>query len=168
MNCWKALGEKHSIGPQEAELTFKNVRTAYGRFLQRRKNVPSGLGRSDIPIPPEFGNLDWPSAFIEDRKTTDNLLGNQSTSLAVMNRNQAKITQARVSSIRIKKKLLKGCLMKSTMRTGTVMMLIMISLQKCQQVPMPQMLLNKMRVELYQMLKVPDQQQKIQPLISLC
>ncbi len=70
MNCWKALGEKHSIGPQEAELTFKNVRTAYGRFLKRRKNVPSGSGRSDIPIPPEFGNLDWLSAFIEHRKTT--------------------------------------------------------------------------------------------------
>ena len=35
MNCWAALGEKHKIGPQEAEVVFKNIRTAYRRFLKR-------------------------------------------------------------------------------------------------------------------------------------
>ena len=73
MNCWKMLGEKFNVEPQEAEAIFKNIRTAYGRFLKRRKNLPSGSGRSDVPVPQEFGNLDWLSAFIEHRKTTDNL-----------------------------------------------------------------------------------------------
>ena len=47
MNCWAALGEKHNIGPQEAELVLKNIRTAYGRFVKRRKT--SLLGQ-DVPI----------------------------------------------------------------------------------------------------------------------
>ena len=73
MNCWKSLGEKFNVEPQEAEAIFKNIRTAYGRFLKRRKNLPSGSGRSDVPVLQEFGNLDWLSTFIEHRKTTDNL-----------------------------------------------------------------------------------------------
>ena len=73
MNCWAALGEKHNIGPEEAELVFKNIRTAYGRFLKRRNNISSGSGRSNIPVPPEFGNLEWLSVFTEHRKTSDNL-----------------------------------------------------------------------------------------------
>ena len=47
MNCWAALGEKHNIGPQEAELMLKNIRTAYRRILQRRQNISSG---QDGPI----------------------------------------------------------------------------------------------------------------------
>ena len=80
MNCWKSIGEKINVEPQEAEAIFKNIRTAYGRFMKQRKNLPSGSGRSDVPVPQEFGNLDWLSTFIEHRKTTDNLLSKSSIS----------------------------------------------------------------------------------------
>ena len=43
--------------PGEAEAKFRNIRTAYGRYLKRLKTLPSGSGRDAVPR--EFKNLQW-------------------------------------------------------------------------------------------------------------
>ena len=40
-NCWKKIGEKFNLSAEEAEVKFRNIRTAYGRYLKRLKTVPS-------------------------------------------------------------------------------------------------------------------------------
>ena len=75
MTCWTALVEKHNAAPQEAELRFKNIQTAYRQFLKCIKSIPSGSGCSDIPVPPGFGNMEWLSVFIDHWKTNDNCHG---------------------------------------------------------------------------------------------
>ena len=40
MNCWKAIGEKFDLSPEQAEKKIKSTRTAYGRFLKKKKSVP--------------------------------------------------------------------------------------------------------------------------------
>ena len=40
-NCWKKIGEKFNLLAEEAEVKFRNIRTAYGRYLKRLKTVPS-------------------------------------------------------------------------------------------------------------------------------
>ena len=41
LNAWKAVSDKFGLEPSTAEAKFKNVRTAYGRWLKKRKNTPS-------------------------------------------------------------------------------------------------------------------------------
>ena len=70
-NCWVQIATKFDTTPEAADKRFKNIRTAYGRFLEKRKNVPSGSGRDAVPtIPEEFANLNWLSTLINHRKTT--------------------------------------------------------------------------------------------------
>lgn len=59
------VGEVFSISPAAAEKKFRNVRTAYGRYLKRRKSVPSGSNGDPVPIPREFISLEWLSEHIE-------------------------------------------------------------------------------------------------------
>ena len=68
INAWSKVGEVFSISPAAAEKKFRDVRTAYGRYLRRRKSVPSGSGRNAVPIPREFVNLEWLSVHIEHRE----------------------------------------------------------------------------------------------------
>ena len=64
-NCWVQIATKFDTTPEAADKRFKNIRTAYGRFLKKRKNVPSGSGRDAVPtIPEEFANLNWLSTLI--------------------------------------------------------------------------------------------------------
>ena len=69
INAWSKVGEVFSISPAAAEKKFPNVRTAYGRYLKRRKSAPPGSGRDAFPIPREFANLEWLSVHIEHRPT---------------------------------------------------------------------------------------------------
>ena len=48
-NCWKKIGEKFNLSEAEAEVKFRNRRTAYGRHLKRLKTLPSGSGRDAVP-----------------------------------------------------------------------------------------------------------------------
>jgi len=48
-NCWKKIGEKFNISAAEAEVKFRNIRTAYGHYLKRLKTLPSGSGRDAVP-----------------------------------------------------------------------------------------------------------------------
>eukprot|EP00112_Aurelia_sp_Birch-Aquarium-sp1_P015509 Seg3441.6 transcript_id=Seg3441.6/GoldUCD/mRNA.D3Y31 product="hypothetical protein" protein_id=Seg3441.6/GoldUCD/D3Y31 len=72
-NSWAKVAEKFSITPTEAEKRFKNIRTAYGRFLKKSKNVPSGSGRDAVPVPREFENLGWLATYIDHRPTSTNM-----------------------------------------------------------------------------------------------
>ena len=65
MNIWKAIEEKFRLDAAEAEK--KNVRTAYGRYLRKKKHVTSGSERDVVPSPSEFSNLDWLSNHINQR-----------------------------------------------------------------------------------------------------
>ena len=35
VNCWEKIGEKFNLSAAEAEVKFRNIRTAYGRYLKR-------------------------------------------------------------------------------------------------------------------------------------
>ena len=70
MNIWKAIGEKFRLDAVEAEKKYKNVRTAYGRYLRKKKHVPSASGHDAVPSPSEFSNLDWLSNHINQRPST--------------------------------------------------------------------------------------------------
>ena len=71
LNCWRKIAEKFGIEPAEAEKKYKNVRTAYGRYLKKKKSLPSGSGRDAVQLPPaEFANLEWLEAHISQRGDT--------------------------------------------------------------------------------------------------
>ena len=40
-NCWEKIGEKFNLSMAEAEVKFRNIRAAYGRYLKRLKTLPS-------------------------------------------------------------------------------------------------------------------------------
>ena len=54
VNCWEKIGEKFNLSAAEAEVKFRKIRTAYGRYLKRLKTLPSGSGRDAVPR--EFQN----------------------------------------------------------------------------------------------------------------
>jgi len=70
-NSWKKIGEKFNLSAAEAEVKFRNIRTAYGRYLKRLKTVPSGSGRDAVPR--EFQNLEWLNPHIAHRPSSTNL-----------------------------------------------------------------------------------------------
>ena len=45
LNCWRKIGEKFGIEPAEAEKKYKNVGTAYGRYL--KKSMLANSSHSD-------------------------------------------------------------------------------------------------------------------------
>jgi len=51
---WEKIGEKLNLSAAEAEVKFRNIRTACGRYLKRLKTLPSGSGRDAVPR--EFQN----------------------------------------------------------------------------------------------------------------
>ena len=70
-NSWQKIGEKFNLSPAEAEVKFRNIRTAYGRYLKRLKTIPSGSGRDAVPR--EFQNLEWLNPHIAHRPLSTNL-----------------------------------------------------------------------------------------------
>ena len=77
MNCWRTIGGQFNLEPAEAERKYKNIRSAYCRFLKKKKKaVPSGSGRDAVPVPPEFSNLDWLVSHINHRAATVSNLTN--------------------------------------------------------------------------------------------
>ena len=72
-NCWARVGASFGLTAAEAEKKYKNIRTAYGRFLRKRKAIPSGSGRDVVPVPGEFSNLGWLNRFISQRASVTNL-----------------------------------------------------------------------------------------------
>ena len=47
-NSWGKIGGKFNLSAAEAEVKFRNIRTAYGRYLKRLKTIPSGSGRDAV------------------------------------------------------------------------------------------------------------------------
>ena len=60
LNCWTKNAQNFGIGPSGVEKKFKKLRKAYGRFLKKKKKIPSGSGREAVPIPRQFSNLEKP------------------------------------------------------------------------------------------------------------
>ena len=92
MNIWKAIGEKFGLEAAEAEKKYKNVRTAYGRYLRKKKYVPSGCGRDAVPSPSEFSNLAW----LSNPKPV--ISWDSSSSSTAQNRKNKKITSQKTRS----------------------------------------------------------------------
>ena len=76
MNCWRTIGGQFNLEPAEAERKYKNIRSAYCRFLKKKKAVPSGSGRDAVPVPTEFSNLDSLVSHINHRAATVSNLTN--------------------------------------------------------------------------------------------
>ncbi len=72
-NSWAKVAEKFEITLREAGKRFKNIRTAYGRFLKKAKSVPSGSRRDAVPVPREFENQGWLATYIDHRPTSTNM-----------------------------------------------------------------------------------------------
>ena len=70
LNSWKAIGDKFCLDAPEAERRYKNCSTSYGRYLKKRKSVPSGSGPNAVPTPAEFANLEWLNNHINHRAET--------------------------------------------------------------------------------------------------
>ena len=51
-NAWIAVvSQFHDLLQTEAVNKLKNIRSAYTRFLKRKKSTPSGSGRDAVPTP---------------------------------------------------------------------------------------------------------------------
>ncbi|XP_068722407.1 uncharacterized protein [Montipora capricornis] len=70
-NSWGKIGGKFNLSAAEAEVKFRNIRTAYGSYLKRLKTIPSGSGRDAVPR--EFQNLEWLNPHIAHRPSSTNL-----------------------------------------------------------------------------------------------
>ena len=65
--CWVKVSASFGLTVAEAEKKSTNMWTAYGRFLQKSKSIPSGSGRDVVSVPGEFGTLGWLNHFISQR-----------------------------------------------------------------------------------------------------
>ena len=58
-NAWNAVVSKfHDLSQSEAVNKFINIRSAYTRFLKRKKSTTSGSGEDAVPTLKEFENLE--------------------------------------------------------------------------------------------------------------
>jgi hypothetical protein len=68
--CWRAVAEKFDMTPMAAEKKFRNIRTAYGRWLRKRRTNPPRTGQDFIPF--AFENCEWLGMHIIHRESTLN------------------------------------------------------------------------------------------------
>ncbi|CAB4038117.1 PREDICTED: uncharacterized protein LOC107358483 [Paramuricea clavata] len=72
-NCWQQIAKLLETTTEEVERRYKNIRTAFSRYLAKQK-LKSGSGLSDIPnINPRFENLGWLLIHMSSRAGTSNL-----------------------------------------------------------------------------------------------
>lgn len=71
-NAWIKVGEKFNLSSLEASKKYKNIRTTFTRYLASTK-PPSGSGREDIILKPEYEHLRWLITHISHRNTTSNI-----------------------------------------------------------------------------------------------
>ncbi|XP_057314889.1 uncharacterized protein LOC130656062 [Hydractinia symbiolongicarpus] len=69
-NAWEKIGSIFNMNAMEAESKYKTIRSAYGRFLRKRKSTPSGSSRNSISH--EYDYLEWLNTYIEHRETSTN------------------------------------------------------------------------------------------------
>ena len=74
-NAWKAVADKFSISPSEAEGRYKNIRTVFTRYVRNVK-PPSGSGRDAVVLRPDYEHLRWLIVHIKlrDSVTNDNII----------------------------------------------------------------------------------------------
>jgi hypothetical protein len=66
--CWQKVAEKFDMTPMMAEKKFRNIRTAYGRWLRKRRTNPPRNGQDFIPF--AFENCEWLGMHIIHRDST--------------------------------------------------------------------------------------------------
>ena len=67
-DCWQKVAEKFDLTPMAAEKKFRNIRTAYGRWLRKRRSNPPKNGQDFIPF--AFENCEWLGMHIIHRDST--------------------------------------------------------------------------------------------------
>ncbi|XP_003390248.1 PREDICTED: uncharacterized protein LOC100632937 [Amphimedon queenslandica] len=72
-NAWTSVGKAFGASAEEAEKRYKSIRTSYGRYLKKKRHMPTGSGRKDVPCISEFENLDWLNIYIDHRPTVTNI-----------------------------------------------------------------------------------------------
>ena len=70
-NAWSNIANVFGLSAADCENKYKNIRSSYGRYLKKRKAVPSRSGRSAISS--EYSYLEWLNVYIEHRETSTNL-----------------------------------------------------------------------------------------------
>ena len=99
-NAWNAVvSQFHDLSQSEAVNKLKNIRSAYTRFLKRKKSTPSGSGRDAFPTSKEFQNLEWLSTFIDHRPTWNNLKKKKKTSIDAGSDSEEEENQSIVSPL---------------------------------------------------------------------
>ena len=75
MNCWTKIGEVFGMTAVDAEAKFTNLRSAYTRFLRKKRNIPSGsAGDVMKKQESEFAAMEWLLPHIgSSRQTISNL-----------------------------------------------------------------------------------------------
>ena len=60
LNCWRKIGEKFDVDAAEAEKKYKNIRTAYGRYLKvlRQSSAVGPRNFADDRELPLFGTIE--------------------------------------------------------------------------------------------------------------
>ena len=66
--CWQKVAEKFDMTPMAAEKKFRNIRTAYGRWLRKRRSNPVRNEHDFIPY--AFENCEWLGVHIIHRDST--------------------------------------------------------------------------------------------------
>ena len=66
--CWQKVAEKFDMTPMAAEKKFRNIRTAYGRWLRKRRSNPMRNEQDFIPY--AFENCEWLGVHIIHRDST--------------------------------------------------------------------------------------------------
>lgn len=65
--CWQKVAEKFGMTPMDAEKKFRNIRTAYGRFLKKKRTTPCRSGPGQDFVPFAFENCEWLALHIIHR-----------------------------------------------------------------------------------------------------
>ena len=75
-NAWKEIAAKCALAgeqkdPKALQQRYSNIRTTFGRYLGKLK-APSGSGRDEISLKPQWEHLRWLITHIEHRNTGPN------------------------------------------------------------------------------------------------
>ena len=58
-NAWDAIAKTFSSTVESVEKRYKSIRTSYGRYLKKKKTLPTGTVRKEWLIIPEYEGLNW-------------------------------------------------------------------------------------------------------------
>lgn len=66
--CWQKVGDKFGMCAMDAEKKFRNIRTAYGRWLRKKRSNPTRTSEDCVPF--AFENCGWLAMHIVHRDSS--------------------------------------------------------------------------------------------------